>query len=360
MHRVTLIPGDGIGPEVIGAAQRAIDATGVAIEWDRHDAGAELHEREGDPLPVAVLESIRERGVALKGPTATPAGSGFRSVNLALRRELGLFAGIRPCKTYAGVPGARPGMDVVIVRMNLEDLYAGIEYERSSEEAAALRGLIRAADGIEIGADAGFSIKPLSVSQCRRVAREAFEYARAHDRERVTAVHKATVMRHTDGLFLQAAAEIAGEYPDIAFDDRLVDTAAAELVTHPERSDVIVTPLLYGDILSDVAAALVGGLGMAPGMNVGDGIAVFEAVHGSAPKHRAQDRANPSAAILSGVMLLRRLGEEQAAGRLERALAAVIADGRSLTYDLRSSHEGAVGTRTFTEAIVSVLSAPRG
>jgi isocitrate dehydrogenase (NAD+) len=354
-HRVTLIPGDGIGPDVIDAARRALEATGVAFEWDRQEAGAELFEREGDPMPPGVIESIRERGAALKGPTSTPRGAGFRSINLALRQELDLYAGIRPCKAYPGVATARAGTDLTIVRMNHEDLYAGIEYAHSSPEAAALRDLIASTDGSRLADDVGLSIKPISISASRRVARRAFAYARASGRSTVTAVHKATVMRHTDGLFLRAVSEVAEEYADIAFDDRLVDSMAAELVAHPERCDVLVAPVLYGDVLSDIGAALVGGLGMAPGFSVGDGCAVFEAVHGSAPRHRGHDRANPSAAMLSGALLLRHLGEHAAADRLEAAIAAVIEEGRTVTYDVVRKQTAPVGTRAYADAVVERL-----
>jgi len=359
MHHVTLIPGDGVGPDVIDAARRALEATGVAFEWDRRDAGAELFEREGDPMPAAVIDSIRERGVALKGPTSTPAGQGFRSINLALRQELDLFAGIRPCRTFAGVASARPGTDVVIVRMNQEDLYAGIEYGHATPEAAALRELVAASGGERLGEDTGLSLKPISLSGSRRVVRRAFEYARANGRAKVTAVHKATVMRHTDGLFLQAASEVAEEYGDIAFDQRLVDSMAAELVARPEHCDVLVMPVLYGDILSDIGAALVGGLGMAPGCSVGDRHAVFEAVHGSAPRHRGRNRVNPAAAMLSGRLLLDHLGEHDAAERLEAAIRAVIAEGRTVTYDLKAAPDdpAAAGTREFADAVVARVEA---
>ena len=357
MHRVTLIPGDGIGPEVIEAARRALEATGVAFEWDRQDAGAELFERAGDPMPASVIDSIRERGVALKGPTSTPAGKGFRSINLALRQELDLYAGIRPCRAFAGVASARPGTDVVIVRMNQEDLYAGIEYGYDTPEAAALRELVAASDGVRLGEDTGLSIKPISLSASRRVVRRAFEYARANGRAKVTAVHKATVMHHTDGLFLRAASEVAEEYGDVEYEHRLVDSMAAELVARPERCDVLVMPVLYGDILSDIGAALIGGLGMAPGCSVSDRHALFEAVHGSAPRHRGANRANPTAAMLSGRLLLDHLGEHAAAERLEAAIRGVIAEGRAVTYDVKASADDptAVGTREFADAVVGRL-----
>jgi isocitrate dehydrogenase (NAD+) len=357
-HRVTLIPGDGVGPEVIDAARYVLEATGVAFDWDRRDAGAERYEREGDdPLPAAVIESIRERGIALKGPTSTPTGQGFRSINLRLRDELDLFAGIRPCKAFDGVHSVRASVDVVIVRMNHEDLYAGIEYAHDTNDGAALREFIDRTQGRRLAEDAGLSIKPLSSSASERVIRYAFEYARAHGRRKVTAVHKATVMRHTDGLFLRTASAVCADYPDIEFEERLVDAMAAELVAHPERCDVLVLPVMYGDILSDLAAALVGGLGLAPGMNVGDRVAVFEAVHGTVPKHRGRDRVNPAAAILSGALMLRHIGEQDAAAQVEMAIGDVIREGSALTYDLQPSSRAsrAAGTREFAEAVVAAL-----
>jgi isocitrate dehydrogenase (NAD+) len=354
---VTLIPGDGIGPEVCEAARRALDATGVAFEWDVQELGAESYAREGPALLERAIASVRERGLALKGPTSTPAGTGFRSVNIALRNELDLYAGIRPAKHYAGVRTPFPGTDIVVVRMNLEDLYAGIEYRHDEEAAAELRRLVRDTRGVELSPQAGISLKPLSGPASARVARSAFEYAREHGRRKVTAVHKATVMRHTDGVFLEAAREVAGGYPDIEFDDRLVDNVCHQLVAHPEDCDVLLSPIMYGDILSDVAAGLVGGLGMAPGANVGDSAAVFEAVHGSAPRHAGRNRANPFALMLSGVMLLRHAGEEDAAGRLERAIAGVIEEGESLTYDLKPTRDDptAAGTSQVADAVIAKL-----
>ncbi len=333
-HRVTLIPGDGIGPEVCGAARSALDATGVEFEWDVRELGAKSYAAEGPALLANAIASVRERGAALKGPTSTPSAKGFRSINIALRNELGLYAGIRPARHYAGLPAPFPGADVVIVRMNQEDLYAGIEYAHDEPDGARLREFVRETRGIELSPETGISLKPLSAPAAARVARRAFEYARANGRRRVTAVHKATVMRHTDGVFLEACREVSRAYPDVDFDDRLVDNVCHQLVSHPETCDVLLSPIMYGDILSDVAAGLVGGLGMAPGANVGDTAAVFEAVHGSAPKHAGHDRVNPFAMMLSGVMLLRHLREDGAADRLEGAIAAVIEEGAALTYDL--------------------------
>jgi isocitrate dehydrogenase (NAD+) len=353
-HRVTLIPGDGIGPEVCEAARRVVEATGVEIEWDLQEFGADAYEREGPALLERVIGSVRECGVALKGPTSTPSGSGFRSINIALRRELDLYAGVRPCRALPGIATPFPQTDVVVVRMNTEDLYAGIEYAREEDTAATLREIVAETRGAELPADSGVSLKPLSRAASVRVARAAFVYARHNGRERVTAVHKATVMRATDGLFLEACREVAAGYGDIGFDDRLVDNACAKLVMRPEECDVLVMPMLYGDIVSDVAAALVGGLGVAPGANLGDEAAVFEAVHGSAPRHAGENRANPFAMMLSGAMLLRHIGEVDAASRLEGAIADVTREGMTLTYDLARDAEPAT-TSEVTQAVVERL-----
>ena len=355
-HRVTLIGGDGIGPELCDAARRALEATGVPFDWDVQEMGAESYAREGPPLLERTIASVRERGLALKGPTSTPKGKGFRSLNIALRKELDLYVGIRPCRHYPGVPTPFPGSDVVVIRMNQEDLYEGIEYRHDEVAAAELRRLVRDTRGIELSPQAGISLKPLSGPASARVARRAFEYARAHGRRKVTAVHKATVMRYTDGVFLDACREVSSGYPDVEFDDRLVDNVCHQLVSHPEDCDVLLAPIMYGDILSDVAAGLVGGLGMAPGANVGDDAAVFEAVHGSAPKHAGHDRANPFALMLSGAMLLHHVGEEAAAGRLEAAIAAVIAEG-TVTYDLKPSRDDPTAARTsdVAEAVIAKL-----
>ena len=355
-QRVTLIPGDGIGPEVSEATRRVLDATGVLLEWEVVDLGAEGYAREGKPLLDAAIAAIRASRVALKGPTSTPAVKGFRSINLALRNELDLYAGIRPCKHFAGVPSPFPETDVVIVRMNLEDLYAGIEYGHDSEEGARLREFVRETRGIELSPATAISLKPLSGPASQRVARWAFEYARANGRRKVTAVHKATVMRTTDGVFLEACRAVAGEYGDVDFDDRLVDSVCHQLVSHPADCDVLLTPIMYGDILSDVGAGLVGGLGLAPGANVGDEAAVFEAVHGSAPRRAGQNRANPFALMLSGVMLLRHIGADDAAARVERAIQAVIAEG-TVTYDLKPSRDdpSAATTSAVADAVIAKL-----
>ena len=354
-HRVTLIPGDGIGPEVCEAARRALEATGAEFEWDVHDLGAESYVREGAPALERAIASVRERGVALKGPTSTPAVKGFRSINIALRNELDLYAGIRPSKHYPGIRTPFPATDVVVVRMNQEDLYAGIEYASDDPDADRLRGFVRETRGVDLSPETGISLKPLSAPAAARVARRAFEHARATGRRKVTAVHKATVMRHTDGVFLEACREVAAAYPDVDFDDRLVDNVCHQLVSRPRTCDVLLSPIMYGDILSDVAAGLVGGLGMAPGVNLGDAAAVFEAVHGSAPRHAGHDRINPFSMMLSGVMLLRHVGEAEAAGRLEGAIAAVIEEGRTLTYDLVAEGVEPAATSAVTQAVVEKL-----
>ena len=329
-HRVTLIPGDGTGPEIAEATRRVIDATGVQIEWDVQDAGADVMDRfGGNPLPDHVLDSIRQNGTAIKGPITTPVGTGFRSVNVALRKELDMYAQVRPCKIYPGVRTryADTPVDIVIVRENTEDLYAGIEFERGSDGARAVAAAIEQAAGARIAEDAGISIKPISDAGTRRVVKFAFEYARANGRKKVTSVHKANIMKHTDGLWLEVSREVAEEYPDIEFEDRIVDNMCMQLVQKPELYDVLVLPNLYGDIVSDLGAGLIGGLGVAPGANFGTKAAVFEPTHGSAPKYAGQNKVNPIAMMLSGVLMLRHLEERDAAGRLEAAIAAVIAEG---------------------------------
>jgi isocitrate dehydrogenase (NAD+) len=357
-YRVTFIPGDGTGPEISEAVRRVLEATGVEFEWDWQDAGADVYESEGTPLPDRVIDSIRERGLAIKGPITTPVGSGFRSVNVALRKELDLFACLRPCKAYEGVRTRFPDTDIVVVRENHEDLYAGVEYELGDDDTERLRRFIEETNGTRLREDIGVSIKPISVTGTKRIVREAFEYAKAYDRAKVTAVHKANIMKFTDGLFLRTAQEVAEhEYPDIAFEDRIVDNLCNQLVSRPEEYDVLVLPNLYGDIVSDLGAGLIGGLGMAPGANVGDDYAVFEAVHGSAPKYKGQNKVNPMALMLSGVMLLRHVEEREAADRLEGAIADVIREGESVTYDMKPSRDDptAVGTSEVADAIIGKM-----
>ncbi|MBV8196401.1 MAG: isocitrate/isopropylmalate dehydrogenase family protein [Candidatus Dormibacteraeota bacterium] len=357
-HTVTLIPGDGVGPEVSNAARRVIDATGVDIEWEVRDAGlAVMDANNGDPMPAHVLDSIRQNRVAVKGPLTTPVGKGIRSVNVALRRELDLYALVRPCKSYPGVRSRFTDIDLVIVRENTEDLYAGIEFAEGEAQTGELIDTVERLGGRAIRKDSGISIKPISIFGTQRVFRFAFRWARDNGRRKVTAVHKANIMKHTDGLWLRVAQEIAQEFPDIEFEDRIVDNMAMQLVQKPELYDVMVMPNLYGDILSDLCAGLVGGLGLAPGANTGDEIAVFEATHGSAPKYAGLNKANPMAMMLSGVLMLRHIGERDAGDRLEAAIARVIADGSSVTYDMKPERDDptAVGTSQVADAVVEAL-----
>lgn len=356
-HRVTLIPGDGTGPEISEATQRVLEATGVAFDWDIQQAGEATMASDGTPLPDRVLASIRANRVAIKGPITTPVGHGFRSVNVALRKELDLYACLRPCKTYPGVRSCYEHIDLVIVRENHEDLYAGIEFQEGSEAALRLIDVLADLSGRTIARDSGISIKPISITGSQRIVRFAFEYARRYARRKVTAVHKSNIMKFSDGLFLSVAREVAEEYPDIAFEDRIVDNCAQQLVMRPEEYDVLVLPNLYGDIISDLGAGLVGGLGMAPGANFGDQVAVFEPTHGSAPKYAGMNRVNPMAMMLSGVLMLRHLGEGEAADRLEGAIAAVVAKGESVTADLKPSRDdpSAAGTSEVADSIIAAL-----
>ena len=358
-HRVTLIPGDGVGPELSEATCRVLEATGVGFDWDVQEAGADVVERYGTPLPDHVLESIRRNRVAIKGPITTPVGSGFRSVNVALRKELDLYACLRPCKWYRGVRSRYEDVDVVIVRENTEDLYAGIEFEEGSPGAKELIEFIAEKTGKRIRDDAGISIKPISVWGTERIVRFAFDYARGYGRKKVTAVHKANIMKFTDGLFLETARRVAESYVDIGFEDRIVDNLTMQLVQRPEEYDVLVLPNLYGDIVSDLCAGLIGGLGVAPGANIGEEAAVFEATHGSAPKYKGMNKVNPMAMMLSGVLMLRHLAETEAADRLEAAIAAVIAEGKSVTYDMKPSRDDptAVGTSQVADAVIEKLRA---
>jgi isocitrate dehydrogenase (NAD+) len=356
-HRVTLIPGDGTGPELTEAARRVLEATGVELEWEVRQAGVEVMEEAGTPLPPDTLESIRGNKVALKGPITTPIGTGFRSVNVALRHELGLYACLRPCKSYPGVRSRYENVDLVVVRENSEDLYAGIEFESGTKEAHELIGTLNALQPKQISPDAGISIKPITAAASERIIRFAFEYARANGRREVAGVTKANIMKFTDGLFLKVFREVAPEYPEIASREVLVDALCMQLVQRPEEFDVLVLPNLYGDIVSDITAGLVGGLGVAPGANIGADAAVFEATHGSAPRYKGLNRVNPTAMILSGKLMLEHLGEREAAQRLERAVAAVIAEGTRVTYDLKPTRDdpSAVGTSEYADAIVEQL-----
>ncbi len=359
-YRVTLIPGDGIGPELTEATRRVLEATGVEFDWQVHQAGENVMATEGTPLPQSVIDSIRDTKIALKGPITTPVGTGFRSVNVSLRKELDMYGQIRPAKSYRGVRSRYEDIDLVIVRENTEDLYAGIEYERGTEEAAELVKWIESKGGtMRFRDNVGISIKPISVEGTQRIFRFAFEYARANGRKKVTSVHKANIMKFTDGLWLDVSREVAKEFPDIEFEDRIVDNMCMQLVQKPELYDVLVLPNLYGDIVSDVAAGLVGGLGMAPGSNVGTHASMFEPVHGSAPKYAGQNKANPMAMMLSGVMMLQHLGEQDAARRLDDAIARVIAEGKSVTYDMKPDRNDptAVGTSEVADAICELLGA---
>jgi isocitrate dehydrogenase (NAD+) len=357
-HVVTLIPGDGIGPELTEATRRVLEATGVEFEWDVQPAGADvMHEHGGDPLPESTLESIRRNGVALKGPITTPIGEGFRSVNVALRNRLDLYAQVRPCKTYPGVRTRYEDVDVTIVRENTEDLYAGIEYEEGTQDAADLIEWLREHGATLPHQDAGISIKPISITGTRRVFEFAFDYARRMGRKKITAVHKANIMKFTDGLWLHVARDVAAENPDVEFEDLIADNMCMQLVQRPEEYDLLVLPNLYGDIVSDLAAGLIGGLGVAPGANFGDRVAVFEPTHGSAPKYAGQNRVNPIAQMLSGMLMLRFLEEGDAADRLEGAISELIREGKSVTYDMKPSRDDptAVGTSDVADALIAKL-----
>ena len=358
-HRVTLIPGDGTGPEISEATRRVLEATGVSFDWDVQHAGQDVMEEFGTPLPDHVLESIRSNSVAIKGPITTPVGTGFRSVNVALRKELDLYMCLRPCKSYPGVRSRYKDIDLVIARENHEDLYAGIEFEQGSAEAAKLIDFMADLGARRVREDSGISIKPISVTGTQRIVRGAFDYAVKHGRKKVTAVHKANIMKFSDGLFLKTATEVAEEYKDsgVEFEERIVDNMCMQLVQKPELYDVLVLPNLYGDIVSDLGAGLIGGLGVAPGGNIGDEAAVFEPTHGSAPKYTGQNKVNPMAMMLSGVLMLHHLEEMEAGDRLEQAIAAVIEEGDKVTYDMKPSRDdpSAVGTSEVADAVIEKL-----
>ncbi len=360
-HRVTLIPGDGTGPEIAEATRRVLDATGVKFDWDVQYAGESVMDQYGTPLPDHVLDSIRANSVAIKGPITTPVGTGFRSVNVALRKELDLYMCLRPCKHYKGVRTRYEDVDLVVVRENHEDLYAGIEFEQGSPEARKLIDFIADLGARRIREDSGISIKPISVTGTRRIVGAAFDYAIKHGRKKVTAVHKANIMKFSDGLFLKTAQEVAQEYADsgVEFEDRIVDNMCMQLVQKPELYDVLVLPNLYGDIISDLGAGLIGGLGVAPGGNIGDDAAVFEPTHGSAPKYAGQNKVNPMAMMLSGVLMLQHLEEMDAAQRMERAIADVIAEGEDVTYDMKPNRDDptAVGTSEVADAVIAKMEA---
>ena len=359
-HRVTFIPGDGTGPEIAEATKRVLEATGVDFEWDVQEAGVDIMEEVGTPLPDSVIESVKSTGCGIKGPITTPVGHGFRSVNVALRKLLDLYACVRPCKSYPGVRSKYEDIDIVMFRENHEDLYAGIEFEKDSPEVAELAKVIeKLYDGASIREHSGISVKPISVYGTQRIVRAAYEYAREEGRSKVTVVHKANIMKHTDGLWLATAEAVGKEYPDIEFEERIVDNMCMQLVQKPELYDVLVLQNLYGDILSDLGAGLVGGLGVAPGANMGDGVALFEPTHGSAPKYKGQNKVNPLAMMLSGVMMLRYLKEKDAADRMENAIAKLILEGKSVTYDMKPDRDDptAVGTSEVGDALCEILEA---
>jgi isocitrate dehydrogenase (NAD+) len=352
VHIVTLVPGDGIGPEVSRSAQEIVVAAGVDVEWDVQDAGAAVAEREGDPLPERVLDSIRRTEVALKGPITTPVGTGFRSVNVALRQELDLFGAVRPSRLFPGVASRHPRVDLVVIRENTEDLYRGIEFEKGSDETARLRDELVDLAEYRIPEDAGLTVKPISVAGTRRIVRFGFEYARRNRRRKVTVGHKANIMKFSDGVFLQTALGIAAaEYADLEVEAMQVDEMAMWLAWEPEAMDVLLLPNLYGDIISDLCAGLVGGLGLAPGANIGERFAVFEPVHGSAPDIAGKGVANPLAMVLTAAMMLRHIGEEDAAGRVNDAVARVLEEGQMLTPDMG----GTATTDQVTKALVTRL-----
>ena len=357
-HEVTLIPGDGTGPELIEATRRVLEATGIEFGWDEQPAGEDVYREEGNPFPDRTLDSIKRTGVGIKGPTTTPVGSGFRSVNVLLRKELDLYACLRPCKAYEGVRTRFPETDIVVVRENTEDLYAGIEFERGTDENRRLRECLGGLD-VPVRDDAGISIKPISVFGSDRIVEAAFDYAEEYGRRKVTAAHKANIMKFSDGLFLEVAREVAERHPDVEFEDRIIDNLCNQLVSRPEEYDVIVLPNLYGDIVSDLGAGMIGGLGLAPGGNIGTEAAMFEATHGSAPKYKGQNKVNPTALMLSGVLMLRHLDELDAADRMEAAIAEVIRKGEKVTYDLKPSRDdpSAVGTSQFADAVIEELEA---
>ncbi|MBL8869964.1 MAG: isocitrate/isopropylmalate dehydrogenase family protein [Planctomycetaceae bacterium] len=362
-YDVTLITGDGTGPELSDAARKCVDATGVKINWDIQEAGVDVMARTGTPIPDSTIASIRRTRCALKAPITTPVGTGFRSINVYLRQELGLYACIRPCKLYKGVRTYFKDVPVnfVIVRENTEDLYAGVEFEAGKPETQQLIDFINGLPSDRKiktkGNETGVSIKPISVSGTERIVRCAFDYAVQHGRKKVTAVHKANIMKYSDGLYLKTATNVAKEYPGIEFEERIVDNMCMQLTQKPELYDVLVLPNLYGDIVSDLGAGLIGGLGIAPGANIGPNGAVFEATHGSAPKYKGLNKVNPTALILSAVLMLEHLGEKDAATRLENAVAGVIAEGKDVTYDLKAHRDDptAVGTNEMAEAICRKL-----
>jgi isocitrate dehydrogenase (NAD+) len=357
VQRVTLIRGDGIGPEIAEAMRRCVDATGAEIEWEIVEAGVDIMETEGTPLPQATLDAVKKSKISIKAPITTPVGTGFRSINVHFRQLFDLYACLRPCKSYEGVRSRFKDIDLVVVRENTEDLYAGVEYEKGSDDIGELIDWLNAHSDRKITNDSGLSIKPISVAGTERIVRFAFDYAQANGRKKVTSVHKANIMKYTDGLWLEVSREVAKSYPDIEFEDRIVDNMCMQLVQKPELYDVLVLPNLYGDILSDLCAGLIGGLGVAGGANMGNGKAIFEATHGSAPKYKGLNKVNPVALILSSVMMLRHMELREEGDKLEKAVAEVIAEGKDVTYDMKADRDDptAVGTAQMSDAIISKM-----
>ncbi|MDP8216130.1 MAG: isocitrate/isopropylmalate dehydrogenase family protein [Candidatus Kaelpia imicola] len=357
MAKVTLIPGDGIGPSVSEAMRRCVEATGADITWDVVAAGTDVMDKYGTPLPEHVLDSIRENKVAIKGPIVTPIGIGFRSVNVQIRKSLDLYACVRPCKSYPGVKSHFNDIDIVIIRENTEDLYSGLEFNPKFGGEEELSKILKEYYKYDLPKKWGVSLKLITENGARRIVDYAFRYARENNRKRVTAVHKANILKFSDGLFLEVAREVAKNYPDIEFWELIVDNTCMQLVMRPHEHDVLVLPNLYGDIISDLCAGLIGGLGVAPGANIGDNYAVFEPTHGSAPKYKDKNKVNPTAAILSGMLMLRYLGFKDQADRLENAVAEVLKEGEAVTYDFKPTREdpSAVGTEEMTEAIISKI-----
>jgi isocitrate dehydrogenase (NAD+) len=357
MTDVTLVTGDGIGPEIAEATRRCIDATGADINWLTKEAGTDVMERMGTPLPDETVEAIKKTGIALKAPITTPVGTGFRSINVHLRQTLDLYACLRPCKSYKGVRSRYSDIDLVVVRENTEDCYAGVEFQRGKDDTAELISWVNKHSEKKVRGNSGITIKPISVEGSERIVQFAFDYARKLGRKKVTSVHKANIMKFSDGLWLEVSREVAKKNSDIEFEDRIVDNMCMQLIQKPELYDVLVLPNLYGDIISDLCAGLVGGLGVAPGGNIGEKGAIFEATHGSAPKYKGQNKVNPTALILSGVMMLRHMNKMAEADKLENAVATVIAEGKSVTYDMKPHRDDptAVGTSQMADAIIEKI-----
>ena len=357
MTDVTLVTGDGIGPEIAEATRRCIDATGAEINWLIKEAGTDVMQLTGTPLPDETVEAIKKTGIALKAPITTPVGKGFRSINVHLRQTLDLYACLRPCKSYEGVRSRYSDIDLVIVRENTEDCYAGVEFQRGKDDTDELISWVNKHSEKKVRGNSGITIKPISVEGSERIVQFAFDYARKLGRKKVTSVHKANIMKFTDGLWLDVSREVAKKNSDIEFEDRIVDNMCMQLIQKPELYDVLVLPNLYGDIISDLCAGLVGGLGVAPGGNIGEKGAIFEATHGSAPKYKGQNKVNPTALILSGVLMLRHMGKMTEADKLENAVAAVIAEGKSVTYDMKPDRDDptAVGTSQMADAIIEKI-----